>query len=384
MRLEAEHIREARGKAIVDVALALGAAKGVTVAERGVPCPGCGGSDRFSVDPGKNVFLCRASGAGGDPIDLVRHVHGVGFADAVAMLTGTDAMPAGKAPPRRVDDDNEYRQRARNRAWKIWNRGTPVHPDDGGRIVAAYFERRGVPMPAWRIPALREIADLACWHWFEDRREFAVVHSGPAMIAAITGPDGHFIGVHRTWIDLGTAKGKAEIAHPDTGELLPSKKVEGSQKGGRINLRRACGEAGTIALGEGIETVLSWSALRGQPQAGLVCGVNLGNIAGRSASRIPHPSRTMTDALGRVRRQRIPGPEPLPEDRDCLQLSPADCAALILLGDADGDRFATETAMQRARKRFEAAGLPVTVDWPGEGRDWNDELVVRQAERRVA
>lgn len=372
MQLEADTIARAHERSIVDVAIALGAADGVRVAERGVPCPGCGGKDRFSVDPDKNVFLCRMSGAAGDPIALVRHVHGISFAEAVTMLTGESALPAGKAQPRQ--ENNEYRDRARRRAWKIWREGRSTHPDEGGRLVAAYLRLRGIPVPGWRIAALREIEELAYWHWFEDRREFAIVHKGPAMLAAITGPDGHFIGLHRTWLDLNAPDGKAEIFHPATGEMLPSKKVEGSQKGGRINLRPHGGSDLHMAIGEGIETVLAWNVLRAQPDAALIAGINLGNIAGRAAGRIPHPSRTMTDTLGRKRRQQVPGPDPLPGDVDCLQLGLRDCDRLTLLGDADGDAFATEAAMQRAQTRFSEVGIPTMVDWPRPGRDWNDEL----------
>jgi hypothetical protein len=49
-------------------------------------------------------------------------------------------------------------------------------------------------------------------------------------------------------------KGKAQIIHPDTGEVLPAKKVRGSKAGGYIDLGGARAASRMIA-GEGIETV---------------------------------------------------------------------------------------------------------------------------------
>lgn len=376
MTIPAETVKTARDRGIAEVAIALGASRRILEGrERGVPCPGCGGDDRFAIDPGKNVFLCRKSGAAGDPIALVRHVHGVSFAEAVAMLAGDASMPERRAPQRRGDD--RYRQRARERAHRIWTESRSIEPARGGHLVVRYLAARGIPLPAWRVRTLRETEDLPYWHWSKERQEFVRVHSGPAMLAAITGPDGRFIGVHRTWIDLSRPGGKAEIFDPDTGEMLAAKKVEGSQRGGRIVLREADG--GELAIGEGNETVLSWAAINPERRCGLWCGINLDNIAGRAADRIDHPSLTVTDSLGRVRRVRIAGPTPDPEDRDCLQVTAADADRIILLGDGDSDRFTTQAAMTRAERRM--AAFAARTEWAPDGSDWNDVLRARKRER---
>jgi hypothetical protein len=115
--IPADIVTRARDRSIVDVALALGAADAVKIDERGVPCPFCGGRDRFSIDKAKNVFLCRTSGAGGDPIALVQHVHQCSFADAIEQLTGEKPLATGKRAPAQSDDDkNEWREKARLRA----------------------------------------------------------------------------------------------------------------------------------------------------------------------------------------------------------------------------------------------------------------------------
>lgn len=411
MTIPAETIAAAHGKSITDVALALGAGRLVATPERGVPCPGCGGTDRFSVDPEKNVFYCRASGASGDPIVLVRHVHGVGFGKAVEMLAGRQALPAGAARKADKDKSEQFRLAERKRAWRIWQDAYSIVPAKGGRLVAAYFERRGIPFPDWPIPALREADRVDYWTWSADSRDFVKIHSGPAMLAAITGADGRFIGLHRTWIDLGRPNGKAVIADPETGEILDAKKVRGTQRGGKIVLRdlghvarrltgggssatendEAAGETAAdgrsveatverrpsafdLAIGEGIETVLSWDALADRGGCALWCGINLDNIAGKAAGQIPHPSAVFRDSLGRQRRRKVGGPEPDPNDRDCLMV-PGHFDRRILLGDGDGDRFATQAAMIRAKRRLIATSGPTDIDWAPDGQDFNDCLL---------
>ena len=55
------------------------------------PCPICGGTDRFSVNPTKQVWNCRPDkgcGRGGDVIELVKHWDGCEFNAAVTKLAG--------------------------------------------------------------------------------------------------------------------------------------------------------------------------------------------------------------------------------------------------------------------------------------------------------
>jgi hypothetical protein len=44
------------------------------------PCPRCGGTGGFSVDVEKRVFTCRASGASGEVVMMVRHVLALNYA----------------------------------------------------------------------------------------------------------------------------------------------------------------------------------------------------------------------------------------------------------------------------------------------------------------
>ena len=387
MTIPPETIAAARDKSILDVARMCGAALKKHGQEWNGPCPGCGGVDRFWVNEAKNIFLCRASGAEGGTIDLMMHRHGVGFADAVGLLTGETAMPVAAKSATVSDDDSEvWREKARRRAWKVWRQGRPI---EGGTLVKTYFERRGIPFPDWHIAALRETDRLPYWHWSRSAKQFEIIHTGPAMLAAITGPDGKFIGVHRTWLDLSQRKGKAVIADPETGELLGAKKVEGSQRGGKIVLHEGA-EGGALVLGEGIESVLAWDAgaslessvfhARNFPSATLWSGINLDNIAGKAAEQIPHPSLLAKDSLGRQRRVKIGGPNPDPADDRCLQIPHDDFNELILLGDSDSDRFTTQSAMLRALRRFNNPSRDLAaIAWAPDGQDWDDALRDRNA-----
>jgi putative DNA primase/helicase len=68
--------------------------KRISTVEWAGPCPRCGGDDRFSINTRKQVWNCRGCGVGGDAVDLVRHLNGCGFVQAVAILTKAERRPA--------------------------------------------------------------------------------------------------------------------------------------------------------------------------------------------------------------------------------------------------------------------------------------------------
>jgi hypothetical protein len=310
------------------VALALGAA--VKIDERGVPCPFCGGRDRFSIDKAKNVFLCRASGAGGDPIALVQHVHQCSFAEAIEQLTGEKPLATGKRAPAQSDDEkNEWRMKARLRAWKIWRNGAPIEPERGGHWVRDYLAGCAASLsPHGASRRMREMSSLPYWHWSKSRRG---IHRRPHR-AGDAGRD-HRAGwpFHRRAPHLaGSVAAERQGADTDPAGATRStpRRSRVSQKGGKIVLRDGA-DALCLALGEGIETVLSWGEMQASAsrewlvKPALWVGINIGNIAGKAAEMIPHPSLMLTDTIGRKRRQKVGGHEPDLSDTDCLQI-PAD------------------------------------------------------------
>jgi len=355
-----------------------------------VPCPGCGGIKRFSVNTRKNIFYCRETAVGGDAIALVRHATGGDFLDAVELITGRP-MPGKKAlteqekkeraerlaaldasrqahQARAEAEHNEFRDREIRRARKIWDAAQPM----AGSAAEAYLEKRGV---GWAPNArLRSLAALPYWHRIG--ADWRIIHEGPALVAAIAGPpEGGFIGCHCTWIDLAQAKGKAAIAHPETGELLAAKKVRGSHRGGHIRLGGE-GRCARLFVGEGIETVYAVRealVAAGQSLADtwFWSSVNMGNLGGKAANRSRHPVLTHTDARGRVRPVFVPGPLPLIEDTRSLA-PPEEAVDIVLLGDGDSDRLTTENVLKRFAARHARPGRTIRAAWADDGKDFGD------------
>jgi hypothetical protein len=479
-------VDEARGKDVLAEARARGAELRRCGSEWVGPCPVCGGTDRFGINPRKNVFICRQGGSAGDAVALVMYLDGAPFRAAVEALTGKTwpgapsprpspaggrggdnsraAEPAsrgsadgqyrdagsrsdlrGGAADGQYRDagsrsdlrggaaDGQYRERERRRAWEIWQAGGPV----AGSAVEAYLMARGIDL-ALAVRAnraarggglpLRCHPALPYWAPREDgTRGWRRIHQGPAMLAAITDGEGRFQGVHITWVDPDRPGRKAAIPHPQTGEILPAKKMRGSKARGAIRLigpaapparsghPPADDDTGPsrLVIGEGIETVLSvFLAERGsaakadirppgapsltpgaqgrdcgpaegrprgaasQSDAGVSAywsGLDLGHIGGRAAASIDHPTLTRTDAKGRVFRRRVPGPWPDPQPERDLPV-PDGVTEILLLGDGDSDRFATEMHLRRAAARWAAPGRRIRIAWAEEGADFNDML----------
>lgn len=400
-------VEEARSAKVFPLAQALGAQlKGGPVEKVG-PCPVCGGRDRFGVNLRKNVFYCRQGGAAGDALALAAYVHGLdlraaeGFDRACEVVTGrprpgerglSDAERAALAERReaaaaaarareetRAKTEAWYRERAQRHAAASWRGAQPAR----GTPAEAYLVARGLTLP--QGARLRYVPDLPFFLGERGRPLF----SGPAMVAAITYGGGELIGLHRTWIDLGQTSGKRTIVHPETGEILPSKKVLGSKAGGRIVLAvpepaQACPPT-RLFVGEGIETVLSVREALLDAGSALLEGamfwssIDLGNLAGRATEQVRHPTLTKTDAAGRVRPVMVAGPEP---DMGAVTMAiPDGVRELILLQDGDSEPVMTGNAMLRAARRHRRRGLVIRRARAPEGMDFND--LIRAVEAGV-
>jgi hypothetical protein len=96
--------------------------------------------------------------------------------------------------------------------------------------------------------------------------------------------------------------------------------------------------------------------------------MNLGNLGGKHAGLVPHPS--LTTPSGRV--ARVPGPDPDPT-APAIEI-PDSVERLVLLGDSTSDRFSTECVIARAAARYRRPGRDVVAAWPPAGKDFDDML----------
>lgn len=345
------------------------------------PDPSARDSTSFECWPDR--WVCATCQDGGDVIKLVMLRESMDFRSAVAWLGGAQEIDPAEAARREAEAKAKrakaeaasayFREQERERLHAFWRAASPVV----GTPVEAYLALRGLTAPPgarlrahphmpYFVPRSRAGGGRAPWQR---------IHTGPAMLAAIIGPDGRFSGLHITWIDLAQPKGKVVLADPETGEILPSKKVRGTKNGGHVELVR-CANPHRLIIGEGIETVLSpYAAMlatgRSLDGTAFWSSADLGNLAGAAAKdcRVPHP--TAKDRAGRA--MRIPGAEP--DFASEAVVIPESVVDLRLLGDGDSDPFATHLAMERARARHAREGRRISIPWPDNGKDFNSMLV---------
>lgn len=286
--------------------LALRAAIGGQVnGARGVfPGPGHSRNDRsLSVwDVGSRVVVHSFAG---DPLDEIRaHLQAAGVAMPVREqpLTAKEARELARLRAAAAHEKAAEDQRRRAIALALWDAAMPLHGPAiaylAGRGIAAidpYADLRFLP----RCP--RKPYEMGC-----DR--FA-----PAIAALVTSPYGERLGLHLTF-----------FAEPKRFRLMLA-----PQAGGAVRLSQGADADDCLAIAEGIETALSFTALRGVP-----CW------AARSALGLE-------------------------------QWRPPEHVRRVIIaadGDAPGLRAADVLAASlRSFVRVEIAAAP-------DGRDWNDEL----------
>ncbi len=323
------------------------------------PCPACGGRDRFWINPGKDAWGCRHCGTGGKgALSLLMHVPGARFLDVCADLAGPSPKRLAaetaedraarqrqreEAQMRREDDARQRRERQRledlrqsKRALKLWQGAQPVADGDA---VSLYWRLRGLTCA---VPAdIRLHTRMAYWAGMASG-EAEVVWRGPAMVSAARDAGGEITGCHITWLHPALAdghidparatKGKAAIVHPETGEIMPAKKMRGQTWGSAIWLTE---RRDFMLAGEGIETTgAALSAFGGHPRVGAAVGMSLGHLA------------AVPVAAG---------------------------AAWMFLGDGDSDPAATRAALQKAcASALKAGAARALIAMAPQGCDLND------------
>lgn len=282
--------------------------------------------------PRRGVWADFSSGERGDALDLVagNRRDAMGWARNWLGL-GNGPVPevsrpevSSKVKSTELDQDEQKR---RAKARQLWHEAPA---GIAGTPVEAYLAGRGIDLREMgRQPgSLRFHPAVWCG---EVRRPL------PAMLAAICGPSGKLVAVHRTWLAQ-TPSGdwtKADLQAP--------KKVLGSFAGGCIRLwRGTSGKSLSMAeqnesaiVAEGIETGLSVALAC--PERRVLCAVSLSNM---KSLKLPEAVREITIAA-----------------------------------DNDAGNESARKALNAAIHEFIRQCRVVRVAMPEtEGRDWNDVI----------
>jgi hypothetical protein len=286
-----------------------------------------------------------ASGEGGDGLDLVACVKFGGdkrqaFVWARQWLGLSDSDPDRwrEAQPQRRAPQNVAVERGDVGQWvrRIWLDARPLKRNDP---VDAYLRGRGIDLASLAAaPSPRALRyHPALWNSQTKR-------AWPAMVAAISGPSGALVGVHRTWLEPTPFGIDKALIGDRRGPRGGAKRTLGAYAGGCIRLWRGASrkrwpqmaEGETLMIGEGIEDTLS--AVLNRPAWRAVCAVALSSML-------------------------------------VLELPPQ-VQTIVILGQNDKPDGGADRLLHRIIKRWVADGRRVRLAKPPAFlKDWNDLAV---------
>ena len=295
--------------------------------KQNVPCPLCGGRDRFSISKNprwEGSWLCRGCGHG-DGISLIQKHKGCGFLEVLAWLEdrlGIQRPKRQKAGLKR----SSGRRRPAGMDERL-EHARPIHPESAAwRHLSA---RRISDEVISRAKNLFSCEDEPYWDSDADSSGGAAAKRLPAMLAAVLDAQGETVALHRTYL---TEDGqKADVPNP--------RKLVGSFSGDSPAIELFEFDE-VLGAAEGIETALSAAELFSIPVWSLV---NAGQLA---KFRIP-------EGLKRF----------------------------VVFADNDENFTGQAAAYELARSvKRENPGCLVEVMIPEKaGSDWNDVLAARKS-----
>jgi phage/plasmid primase-like uncharacterized protein len=228
------------------------------------PCPLCGGTDRFNVDPRKNLWICRGCRAGGDVIAMVQHLDGISFAAAIELLDGEERKKLASGSPAAADRAAAAEERRQMKvAAALWARRAPII----GTLAERYLFWRGIacfPATIGYLPAhqAHPPAMIAAFGWPQEIE--------PGVLAA---PEG-VTGVHLTRLT------------PEGQKIATQAKVMVGPSAGQPIVVAPPNDGLGLAICEGIEDALSVHEATG-----------LGAWAAGAAGRMPALARLVPDYI---------------------------------------------------------------------------------------
>jgi hypothetical protein len=361
--------------------------------------------DGFIVSPrkGRGIYLCRPSGETGDNIDMVMHATGLDFVRACELINNRDR------PDRSLDEKDEQKaerlkqieqRRARMAALAeaeekaaadkrkrdddqietVLRRAVPI----AGTLAEAYLIERGATPLKRLVIDLLFVEALDYWGYAETAESYFGSRPSldrerdvqpkvwlaelPAMVARVRDVDDGVIALHQTFLDQSGAPRKWQaIGDKDRNG---AKKFRGSPRGGLIRLGMMTER---IAIGEGIETTLGWYALGvGVDELSLAAaGGSFSTVYGKATGSIPHPTIRRPDGKPVWIVNGVPDmTHPAAGLRD-------DTTEVLLLGDGDSERQATQMKVVCAARRLVIQKRTVSVHMAPNGADWADVAQAR-------
>lgn len=219
-----------------------------------LPCPLCGGTDRFQYTDkfGEGNYHCRGCGPGGG-FKLLRAVKGIDFGTA---LREVEACVGRETPLETRCTPEPPAERMKKLALRIWDEAQPVTRGDD---VDRYLRARGIALHAF--PAVLRLHPSLGYYEKYGSRSLKIAEY-PAMLACIQGTDGGAITLHRTYLNDGQKAAATEA----------KKVLSGGINGAAVRLFEPSAE---LCVAEGIETALAVHLATGKP---VWAGLSAGNL----------------------------------------------------------------------------------------------------------
>lgn len=261
--------------------------------------------------------------------------------DKAAWVASVEAAKVRAAEAKKKADAEA--RRFRDIANAVWINAEPLRPTSRtaeGIVVpgcdgALYLEARRIDLSAMgRTPRAVRFSPEETW---KDPKGDAPDHTGPALVSAMTWPDGSFRCIHRIWIDPTRPGQKAD--------LDPPRKMWPSSHGAAIRLWRGegglseadaikKGKSGPLVVCEGVEDGLSIALMT--PEYRIHAA---GSLSGLMSYDVP-----------------------------------ACASEIIVAADNDWDTPTAMAQLQRAVERLKETGKPVRIARSPVGKDFNDLL----------